>query len=211
LTRTTGARDADFEQKRSGLLDKLMDRLSQPNGTHPSLRQLGQAAGVSLPTLRHYFGDRDAVVAAVFAEWRRRGAVFLAAAAQPEGGLAESLTAYLNTLVTGFRDYGVWKIIAVGFAEGTLDDRHGLTFLEQTLEPMIGALTRRLVEHQSRGEMIPCDARFAAISLIAPTLILCQHQYQLGGISKFPVDLDAFVADQISGFSRAYGAGGGKL
>ena len=49
-----------------------------PNaGPTASMRELAGAANVSVPTLRHYFGDRDGVVVAAMGEWFRRGEPYL--------------------------------------------------------------------------------------------------------------------------------------
>ena len=66
MARTAGARNADFVQRRKALIDKARLRLSSQDGGVPSSRELALAAGVSVPTLRHYFGTREALVKAVF-------------------------------------------------------------------------------------------------------------------------------------------------
>lgn len=204
MSRTRGALDADHEAKRLALLERLIDRLAMPDATRPSLRQLAECAGVSEPTLRHYFGNREGVVAAAFADWRRRGAAWLPIAAMPSGPLAQSLADYLAMLVTAFQHFGFEKIVAVGFIEGLLDARHGPLFLRDALDPMLDALAQRLVAHQAIGDMRACDPRFAAVSLAAPVILMCQHQLQLHGATHNPANIDAFIADHLAAFLRAY-------
>lgn len=205
MARTRGSRDSDYDAKRAALIGCMMDRLARAGDTRPSLRQLADAAGVTIPTLRHYFGDRDGIVDAVFTEWHSRGAVFLDMAACPSGPLAKSLADYLTMFVMANRDFEFAKIIAVGLVEGLLDEGHGPVFLQKALDPMIDALERRLQAHVEAGEMIPgVDLHFAAVSLIGPVLVLCLHQYQLFGQSHLPTDMEAFVEHQVRMFVSAF-------
>jgi AcrR family transcriptional regulator len=204
VPRTRGSRDADHEAKRLALLERLIDRLAMPDATRPSLRQLAESASVTEPTLRHYFGNREGIVAAAFAEWRRRGDAWLPVAARPSGPLAQSLSDYLAMLIAAFRHFGFAKIVAVGFIEGLLDVKQGPLFLRDALDPMIDALAERLAAHQQAGEMRAGDPRFAAVALAAPVILMCQHQLQLHGEAHSPTDIDAFVADHLAAFLRAH-------
>jgi acyl-CoA synthetase (AMP-forming)/AMP-acid ligase II len=73
LSRTKGAKDLDHEAKRRDLLEKITLHLMARGGERASFRDLAAAAEVSPPTLRHYFGDRLAVIDAVLEECLRRG------------------------------------------------------------------------------------------------------------------------------------------
>ena len=159
-----------------------------------------------MPTLRHYFGDREGIVEAAFAEWRRRGEQWLPIAATPSGMLEKSLSDYLAMLVASFRHFGFEKIVAVGFIEGLLDARQGPIFLRDALDPMIDALSVRIARHQETGEVRAGNPRFMAVSLAAPVILLCQHQFQLHGATHSPTDIDSFVEAHLAGFLRANAA-----
>ena len=64
MARTSGSRNRDYDDKRVALLKRLDPRLSDFSQTRPSFREMAGAAGVSVPTLRHYFKDREGVVQA---------------------------------------------------------------------------------------------------------------------------------------------------
>ena len=65
MTRTVGARNVQFGERRNALIAKARERLSLQTGDSPSFRELALAAGVSVATLRHYFGSREALIKAV--------------------------------------------------------------------------------------------------------------------------------------------------
>ena len=71
--RPRGARNARFEQRRAELLERLRARLCQRDAMRPTLRELATAAGCSVSTLNHYFGKRNDIVLAVFAQSGERG------------------------------------------------------------------------------------------------------------------------------------------
>ena len=207
MARTRGSLDEDHYEKRHALINHMIERLSRTGATKPSLRQLAEAGGVSVPTLRHYFGDRDGILASVFAAWRARGQPFFAIAAKPTGPLSESLNSYLAMLVRANRDLGFARILAVGLIEGLLNRTHGPVFLDHALDPMLDALEQRLEAHQARGEIRPeIDLRFASLSLAGPVLLLCLNQFQLFGAQHNPADVDQLVGHQISMFTRAFAA-----
>src|SRR6187431_899049 len=64
MARTSGSRNRDYDDKRVALLKRLDPRLSDFSQARPSFREMAGAAGVSVPTLRHYFKDREGVVQA---------------------------------------------------------------------------------------------------------------------------------------------------
>src|SRR4029453_8388425 len=64
MARTSGSRNRDYDEKRVALLKHLDARLADLSKARPSFREMAAAAGVSVPTLRHYFRDRDGVLQA---------------------------------------------------------------------------------------------------------------------------------------------------
>ncbi len=182
MPRPKGARDASYPAKRSALLQKLSARLARLDDTRPSLRQLAAAADVTVPTLRHYFGSREELVEAVFADFNRAGADYLQSSSQPRGGLDESVRDFLAGLLQAMtRDAKLGDMFAVGLIEGMLNHKLGPAYLNCMTDPLVDALAERLTAHQARGEMIAADTRIAALMLISPVVVACNHQHQMFG------------------------------
>ena len=204
MTRTKGARGRAYDEKRAALLAKLQARLSEADATRPSLRALAEAADVSLPTLRHYFGGRDEVVAAVMEEIGASGAPYMARTRQPQGHFAESIQACVGDIAFGMTRTEFGTLMASGLVEGLLDSGSGPTFVRTMLEPTIAAVAERLRRHQEAGQMRAVDPRHAAIMLVSPLLLAVHHQHQLGGAHSHPLNLDAFAGDHADAFVRAF-------
>lgn len=207
MARPKGARDADHEIKRSKLVSLIRSRLTASGQTKPSLRQLAEAAGVSVPTLKHYFGSREEVIGAVLIDWEIEGQPHLAQASQPLTDVHASVHRAVQDLVLGFRDFGVGTILAIGSVEGVLHPTLGPAFLCRILEPMLGAIEQRLRAHVELGHLTGCDPRAGAIMLVAPIAIAVQHQKQLGGEEIRPLDIDKLGRDVADAFLRAYARG----
>jgi AcrR family transcriptional regulator len=204
MTRPLGARDPQYDERRAALLDKIIPCLATRNQTKPSARQIARAVGVTVPTLLHYFGDRDAIVVAALAHWHDRGRMFLEAASIPTGTFEQSIAKYAANLLIGLTQFGMASFLAAGFVESLLDDHNGPAFVDHALEPIIMALAGLLSTHQERGDMRDGDTRFAAISFISPILVLCHHQHQLSGAKNHPTDLESYVNYHVTAFVRAH-------
>lgn len=210
MARTKGARDLDYDGKRREMLEKMTIFLMQRNGARASLRDLAAAAGVSGPTLRHYFGDRHALVAAVLEECLRRGRPGLEAQRSSALPLKASITAYAEDLVaalTAEKSVRLGDIFAFSLAEGFLDPAYGRPALDFILEPTLQALEARLAEHAARGELRDgADLRAAALMLASPLLLACLHQQQLDGCCVRPLGLPELVDTTCEAFVRAFAA-----
>jgi AcrR family transcriptional regulator len=175
----------------------------------PSLRELAASAGVSVPTLRHYFGARPQVVDAIFEDCLRTGRPGLDAQRQSEKPFAASIADYVHALVRALevqREVRLGDLFAVGLGEGLLDPAMGPSALRHIIDPTVETLEIRLRGHMARGEMIETDARAAALMLISPLLLGTLHQRQMGGEKCTPLDLNA-VSDTITAaFVRAFQA-----
>lgn len=205
MPRPKGARSAAYDERRRLLLGRISQRLMQRGSTRPSLRQLAEAAEVTVPTLRHYFGTRPEIIRAVFQAYREFGEPHLQRESRPTGPLRKSVRDYLTSLAGALMERGVGEIFAVGLLEGLLDDELGPESLTCIIDPSVDALAARLGEHQARGEMIDAHARNAALILIGPVLLACQHQKQLFGAQDHPLDLGRLIDDVTEAFVRAYG------
>lgn len=205
MVRTRGAVSADHDAKRAELLDRLLGRLTRHGETRPSLRALAEAAGVSVPTLRHYFGSREGAVEAVLEKVEKDGAVHLERAAEAGPDLRTSVRLFLEDAAFGLTRTPLGDAMAAGLAEGLLMPA-GPAYVDHLLEPTLKALAKRLSAHQERGQMREANPRHAALILFAPLFLACQHQRQLGGQRNYPLDLTAFVEELTESFVRAYEA-----
>jgi AcrR family transcriptional regulator len=203
MSRNIGSRNADFETAKAALLGRIRKAL---HGDHPpsSFRSLAKSAGVTIPTLRHYFGGREELFAAVFADCHAGGRTELEIAQAPSGPFRKSIHDLVRHLVDGFRYGRLDRLHAVGLTEGLLDAGVARAYLADILEPTLDAIRQRLEAHIARGEMRSMNARHAALGLASPVLVLFLHQNGLCGAATYPTEIEAFVADHIEAFVKAY-------
>lgn len=208
MARTKGARNADYEFKRRELLGRLLPRFVDRSQGRPSFRQFATAAGVTMPTLRHYFGDRADVVAAVLEEYRRLGERRLEIVSTPADDFASSIRDFAHGLVVGMQSPGrlvrLGDVFSASLSEGLADPQIGPLALRYVIDPAVAALERRLETHVERGEMRKADLRAAALTLIAPILLAVLHQDQMQGASVHPVALHDLADEVAEAFIRAY-------
>jgi len=206
MARTRGKRNANYEQIRRELIDKVRWRLAEENATGASLRELATAAGVTIPTIRHYFGTRDALVEAVMHDNLESGRTQIAVLAVAREDFQDSIQEAVRQIASGFRFGRVGEVVSIGLVEGLRNQRIGPFCVENVLEPAIQALQVRFESHMARGQMRSCNPRHAAIALFAPVLLAFLHQQELSGAKAFPLELNPFLSDHIEGFIRAYRA-----
>jgi AcrR family transcriptional regulator len=187
-------------------------RIMRREVARPSLRQLAEAAGVTVPTLRHYFGGRSEVMTAVLEAYRQAGGRRLDALATPQVPFEESVRQFafgLLIAVQAPRDVKLGDVFAVSIAEGLLDAQIGPAALEYIVDPSVDVLQSRLRHHIERGEMIEADTRAAALMLLSPLLVAVLHQQHMGGAACNPVDLPRATEEICAAFIRAYKAPAG--
>lgn len=202
--RKRGTRNLAHAERRAALIERLRARLGDRKAGLASWRELAAAAEVSLSTLTHYFGRREDVVRAIMEDDFRRGAEPLATMAHPSGPFAKSIADALRHMADGFRHGGLGAMFATGLIEGLRHPSLGPAFLDNALEPTIVATEARLAAHMAAGEMRKVDPRGPAIALIAPVLLAFMHQQELGGTERRPMELDAFLAEHVDAFVRAW-------
>lgn len=205
--RSKGVRNARFDERRGELLARLRERLLLRDAGRPTLRELATAAGCSVSTLNHYFGKRDDIVVAVFADSGRRGQGQFTATRQAGPQLDTSVRDAAAMAWQALTQHGVADALAMGMVEGMRNDLLGPAFIHSMFEPFVLALTERLDAHVARGQMRPVDTRMAALALASPLLLGALHQGQLGGARDYPLDGEAFLNHVVEGFLRAYRAG----
>lgn len=202
--RPKGARNARFDERRAELLDRLKARLCQRDAMRPTLRELAAAAGCSVSTLNHYFGKRDDIVLAVFAQSGERGKGQFRATRIADSDFETSVRGAAALSWTVLTQHGVAGVLAMGMVEGMRDDLLGPAFIESMFEPFVIALTDRFDAHVVRGEMRAVDTRMAALTLASPLLLGALHQKELGGSRDYPLDGDAYLDHVVESFIRAY-------
>jgi len=206
MARVKGSRNADYEQERKRLVEAVSARMLQPGGAEASFRELAEAADVSVATLRHYFGTREALLVEVLKSMHRGGLPYLhAAATEFHGPVRESLKWFLETVAEGWRR-GVGAVHVFGLTAGMANATLGPAYVQEVLEPTLQAAEARLARHVAEGELRRCDIRHAALELVCPVVLGLLHQVQLGGSRCRPLDLARFLEDHLDTFLRAYGA-----
>jgi AcrR family transcriptional regulator len=207
LPRPKGVKNEGHEARRRELLVRMLPRFIRRDIERPSLRQLAVAANVSVPTLRHYFGGRPEVVAALLSEYRCRGEARLQLASQPAGGFEASMREFAHAFVRGMQAPGEVRLgdmFAASLAEGLLDRQLSPMVLQTMLDPALEALEVRLKQHVAEDQMRPSDTRAAALMLLSPLLIAVLHQDQFGGRASDALDLPRLAEEIASAFVRAY-------
>lgn len=209
MPRAKGVKNADYEDKRRELLDRMLPRFARLDLERPSLRQLAAAAEVTAPTLQHYFGDRTGVVAALLEEYRRRGEARLTSVSQASHPFAASVREFAQSFVFGMQansQVRLGDVFAATLAEGLADPQISPLALDNIVDPAVDALVTRLAEHRARGEMIETDLRAAALLLLSPLLLAVLHQDQMGGRGTRHMELGRVADEVAAAFVRAYAA-----
>ena len=206
MARVKGSRNADYEKERARLLEAVRLRLLVKDGAQASFRELAEVAGVSVATLRHYFGSREALLTEVMADMHQRGLPYLhATATEFHGPVRESLGWFLQQLLVGWR-MGVGEVHAFGLTASLGHEKLGPVYVQELLEPTLQATEARLSRHIADGELRRCDVRHAALELVCPVVLGLLHQMQLSGARCRPLDVERFLEDHLDTFLRAHAA-----
>tara|TARA_R110001592_G_scaffold25585_2_gene97067 strand:- start:331 stop:1008 length:678 start_codon:yes stop_codon:yes gene_type:complete len=192
MPRPVGARNHDFEQKRMALVDALTDFALTADLRRPSLRQFAIAAQASEPTLRHYFDDRQGVVAAILENMGSRGKWIWELVANPAANPTEALEEYYRIADAGMQYGQFTRAHAFGLIEGVADEVAGRAYLKFLLEPGLESIIIKL--KGTPGAPRTRDAlRAAAFAAMAPLLFISIHQKLLGGAEEAPINTQATI------------------
>lgn len=208
--RPRGALDPGHAARRRELAAAALAAVVE-GGARTSLHDLARASEVSIPTLRHYFGDRSGVIAAALTGARSQAEVHLQRLADPGAlGPAASLAGVAAELILAWLRFGVGRLFSAGLCVGIFDEAAGPGYLGGILEPTLQAFEARLRVHAGRGELDLATAddeaiRAAGLAFLAPLILALLHQEGLGGRRCRPLDLDRFAAAHVDRFLRAYG------
>lgn len=206
--RPQGSRNAGYHARQAELLDRMTDRLCDRHGGWPTLRELAAAAGCSVSTLSHYFGPRNAIVAAVLHRIAAGTVDQIEGTRIPEGDFPASVQRAAERATGALHDPRISGLLAMGLIESLSARALGPTFLGTMLDPFVDALAERLDCHVAQGEMRATDTRMAALALISPIMIAALHQRQLGGEACNPLDAGAHCRHVADSFVAAYATAG---
>lgn len=207
--RRPGTPNPGHDAKKRDLARKLLAAVVACGGK-PSLHDLARAADTSIPTIKHYFGDRSVAIAEALRTVEPDAAEHLTGLASPgDKALEASLLAVARNLAHAWTKFGVGAVFTAGLTAGLADPVVGPGYLDGVLDPTLQAMEKRLRIHAERGEMAiaPCDEltiRIAALAFISPVILALMHQYDLSGGKCRPLNLDVFITRHIEGFVRAY-------
>ena len=209
MGRPRGSRNADYAGKRASLAMKLVPRLLAPDGVDASMRELARSAEVSVPTLRHYFSDRDGVISACLEVMQQLGAVHLDRAAEEriDDDLYTSCLWVLQEFAVGWQN-GIGQMVTVGLVAGVGSKQIGAAYVSTILEPTLQSVERRLAHHRDRGELTgDVDLRYASLALMCPVILGLMHQGPLSGRDLRPLDVDGFLENHVAHFVRGWATG----
>ena len=108
-------RERQRQEARSAILDSTQVLLAESEGGDFSIRSLAARCGYSAPTIYHYFGDKDGLLAALFNDGMRALAMKLEEACQSRNSL-EQLRSILLAFVRFATDHptfsNLWGTVA---------------------------------------------------------------------------------------------------
>jgi AcrR family transcriptional regulator len=186
---------AAVKDRRSELLGLLAPTAIAERSAPVSLRQFAIKAGVSEPTLRHFFADRQGVVIALIAYFADGARQFLEESAKPASTLQDAVSGYGALALAGAQSDFYAQAHAFALVESIHDPEVAKAYLERIIEPSLQALELRLGPSVDPHNANPDRVRHAALALYAPALIAILHQHLLKGDEVRPIDMSAFVAD----------------
>lgn len=170
-----------------------------------SLRQFAIRAGVSEPTLRHYFSDRQGVVIAIIGFFADGARDFLERSARSAGSVEDAVNSY-GALATEGADTDIFaQAHAFALVESIHDPLVARAYLDRIIEPSLQALEARLGSAAQTQGLTSDEIRHAAIALYSPVLIAVLHQRLLHGAEARPLDMASFFNDLTALFSKGLG------
>lgn len=203
MSKTKGSRSKDYDAKRTELLRRIGKFLLSNPSHKVSMRQIAEACDVSMPTLTHYFDNRNGISYAWLEQCWKDAENHLQDAAKPKGKLASCIKHKLKDLHQAFTSFGLDRLHIWGMTEGLGDALLGTAYLEFFLEPTLQANEQWLKHYQEKGDIdAQLNVRFAAISLISPLIILLMHQHALCGDRLRPANMEAFINQHAEHFLR---------
>jgi AcrR family transcriptional regulator len=170
----------------------------------PNFRDIAAATGVSVPTLRHYFGGGKSLLSAHLETLSFQGAPYLTRLAASERPFAESVCEMTAFIASGLSVESLSKIQTVALTEALGTPGVGSNYLCFVFEPLLAAAEKRVQARMRRGEMSTADVRAVALQIVAPLILTALYQYHLGGTRVRPLDLGDLAESLASTIILAY-------
>lgn len=174
---SAGYRKGEETQQR--ILDVALNAFGRASFKTVTTRRIAQAAGVSLPTLQYYFGDKEglyrACAHAIVERYRRHtSAAAQAARALSENGAAETTRAQLKALIRALAEFLVGSTEAERWAQFVArelrDPGPAFEILYESLwRPGVELIARLIARILGRPQSDPA-ARIQALLLISSLL-----------------------------------------
>jgi AcrR family transcriptional regulator len=188
--------------RKSELLAILAGTAIAERSAPVSLRQFAIQAGVSEPTLRHYFNDRQGVVIAIIGYFAEGARDWLARSAEPSKTVADAVAGYAELAMEGSDTDIFAQAHAFALVESIHDPVVARAYLDMIIEPSLQAIEARLAPALDPGGAAPERVRHAALNLYASVLIAVVHQRLLRGAEARPLDMGRFFSDLTSLFTQ---------
>lgn len=186
----TTKRQMAAERSRKALLDAAEGLFAEKGYENTSLREVGEAAGLSRGTPAYFFGSKEGLYRAVLDRvLRDAGALIEGANANfldpsveerpksPEEGLAATLGPYIDFLASRPSYMGLAEREALGRARDAPDRPGDEGRFPPVISMLGGAGVGNLAEAMGRGAFRPNEPKHLAASIIA----LCSYPFMLGG------------------------------
>ncbi len=183
---------AQTTDRRTELLEMLSGTALKETSAPISLRQFAIQAGVSEPTLRHHFDDRQGLVIAILRHVAAAAREFLAQCAIPGADHAQSVRGYVDLAMRGVENDVFARAHAFALVESMHDPEVARAYLTVIIEPSLEALEARLAPSVDPDGTDPDKVRDTAFFLYAPVLLAVLHQRLLRGAEVRPLDFPAF-------------------
>lgn len=180
--------------RRTELLDALTEIALQEASAPTSLRQFAIRVGVSEPTLRHYFNDRQGVVIAIIEHLALKAASFWEQCANPGADLADAIHGYVDLAMSGFANHSFARAHAFALVESIHDPVVAKAYLTVIIEPSLVAIEHRLAPKLDPEGKEPDRVRHTALFVYAPILMAVLHQRLLQGQHVRPLNIADYTA-----------------
>lgn len=191
------------KDRKSELLAILAQTAIADRSAPVSLRQFAIKAGVSEPTLRHYFNDRQGVVIAIISYFAEGARDWLARSAEPAASVEDAVSGYANLAMEGADTDIFAQAHAFALVESIHDSVVARAYLDRIIEPSLQALENRLAPAIDLKGQDPERVRHAALALYGTVLIAVLHQRLLRGGEARPLDMAGFFGDLTALFTES--------
>jgi AcrR family transcriptional regulator len=168
-----------------------------------SLRQFAIKAGVSEPTLRHYFSDRQGVVIAIIGFFADGARDWIERSAQPADSVVEAVNGYADLAMEGADTDVFAQAHAFALVESIHDPVVARAYLDLVIEPSLQAIENRMRASVDPDGQDPDRVRHSALALYGTVLIAVLHQRLLRGGEARPLDMAGFFGDLAALFTSS--------